>query len=521
MSKLAGKVYLVGAGPGDPGLITVKGLRCLQQAEVVVYDRLLDPVLLQDAPEAAERVFVGKERGRQALTQEEINRLLVDQASAGKVVVRLKGGDPFVFGRGGEEALALAQHGIPFEVVPGITSAIAAAAYAGIPVTHRGLASLFTVISGSEDPTKGRSSVRWDMLARSGGTLVVLMGWAALESILHTLQKEGMPATSPVALVQWGTWPNQRVVTGTLADVASRGRDAGLEAPLVAIIGPVVALRDRLGWFDRRPLFGKSVLITRSRTQASRLRTLLVDLGAQPVELPAIEIAPLEDYAELDAALARLGDFRWVIFSSVNAVEVVFARLEQQGRDARAFASARVGAIGPATAEALAQRGIRADFLPRRSVSEVVVEELAGLDWAGAPVLVPGADIGRDVVARELARLGARVEQVAAYRTVTPQGAGNRARQALEQGVDVVTFTSSSTVRNLIRMLDGDKAVLEPSFIACIGPVTAATARELGLRVDLVAEANTVEGLVEALVKHFSELSAFSNQGMWGLTADG
>ena len=313
----------MGAGPGDPGLITVKGLRCLQQADVVVYDRLLDPSLLQAAPEAAERVFVGKERGRQALTQEKINRLLADRAAVGKLVTRLKGGDPFVFGRGGEEALALARHGIPFEVVPGVTSAIGAAAYAGIPVTHRGVASFFTVVSGSEDPSKAQSSVPWDALARAGGTLVVLMGWAALESILDTLQREGMPATTPVALVQWGTWPTQRTVTGTLANAVAQGREVGLEPPVVAVIGPVVALRDQLAWFDRRPLSGKRVLITRSRTQGSRLRVLLEELGAQPLDLPAIEVAPLEDYSKLDAALARLADFRWVIFASVNGVDAI------------------------------------------------------------------------------------------------------------------------------------------------------------------------------------------------------
>ena len=500
---MAGKVYLVGGGPGDPGLITVKGLRCLQQADVVVYDRLVDPSLLQAAPATAEQVFVGKERGRQALAQEEINRLLVDRAGDGKAVVRLKGGDPFLFGRGGEEALALARHGIPFEVVPGVTSAIAAAAYAGIPVTHRGMASLVTVVSGSEDLAKDQSSIPWDMLARAGGTLVVMMGWSALESILDTLQRRGMPPTTPVALVQWGTWTKQRTVVGDLDSVLPRGLDAGLESPVVAVIGPVVALRDQLGWFDRRPLFGKKVLITRSRTQASRLVMLLEELGAQPVELPSIEIAPIEDYAGLDAMLARLADFQWVFFTSVNAADVVFARLEQQGRDVRAFGNVRVGAIGPATAEALARRGIGADFIPSRSVSEVVLEELAVLDWAGVPVLLPGADIGRDALPRGLARLGAKVERVTAYRTVRPASLSRKARAVLEQGVDVVTFTSSSTVRNLLGMLDGDVAALEPSLIAVIGPVTAATAQELGLRVDLVADEHTVDGLLKALVHHF------------------
>ncbi len=511
--NLSAKVYLVGAGPGDPGLITVKGLRCLQQAQVVVYDRLLDPSLLQSAAPDAEQVFVGKARGRQALTQEQINQLLVDRAAAGQTVVRLKGGDPFVFGRGGEEALALAQHGIPFEVVPGVTSAIAAAAYAGIPITQRRVATCFTVVSGSEDPAKPESAIPWDVLARTGGTLVVLMGWNALESILRTLGQQGMAADTPVALVQWGTWPQQRTVTGALADVAAQGRQAGLEPPVLAIIGPVVRLREQLRWFGPdsldantagRPLSGKRVLITRSRTQASRLKTLLEEQGAQPLELPAIQIAPLEDYAQLDSAVARLNHFGWVIFASVNAVDAVFARLEDMGKDSRTFgALTQVGAIGPATAEALARRGIRADFIPARSASEEVLAELSSRQWRGVPVLLPAADLGRDVLAQGLARLGAEVEWVAAYRTVTPAGAGEQARQLLAQGVDVVTFASSSTVRNLLDLLGGDKTALADSLIACIGPTTAATARELGLPVGLVAEEASVEGLVDALVKHF------------------
>ncbi len=512
-TELPGKVYLVGAGPGDPGLLTVKGLRCLQQADVVVYDRLMDPALLQSASPDAERVFVGKERGRQALTQEEINDLLVDRANSGQSVVRLKGGDPFVFGRGGEEAQTLAANAIPFEVVPGITSAIAAAAYAGIPVTQRRLATCFTVVSGSEDPSKPESVIPWDVLARTGGTLVVLMGWAALQSILETLKQEGMAPDTPVALVRWGTWKKQQTVEGTLADVVARAKEAGLSPPVVAIIGPVAGLRQELRWFDRQPLFGKKVLITRSRTQASRLRTLIEEQGAEPIELPSIEIAPLEDYSTLDSSLARYGLLPqesttggigkyWAIFASANAVDAVFARLEACGLDARAFANATVGAIGPATAEALERRGIRADFVPTTSVSEAVVQELADREWTGIPVLLPGADIGRDALAQGLADLGASVERVAAYRTITPANAAQDARQLLAQGVDVVTFTSSSTVRNLLDLLDGDRGLLEGSLIACIGPVTAGTARELGLRVDLEASEHTVEGLVQSLVAH-------------------
>ena len=499
---MPGKVYLVGAGPGDPGLITMKGARCLEQAQVVLYDRLLDPSLLDLAPESARRVFVGKERDRQAMSQSEINQFLVNEGNAGNVVVRLKGGDPFVFGRGGEEALALAQNGVSFEVVPGVTSAVAAPAYAGIPLTHRGAASCFTVVSGSEDPSKPNSSVNWEALARTGGTLVVLMGWQPLQSIFDTLIKEDMSPQTPVALVQWGTWPQQTTVTGTLENAVALGKTAGLRPPVAAVIGPVADLRQELSWFDQRPLFGKKVLITRSRTQASQFRLLLEELGAQPVEIPAIQTVDLEDFTELDSALFRLGEFQWAIFASINAVDSVFERLRLLGKDSRAFGGVKVGAIGPATSNALADRGITPDFVPSRSVSEVVLSELEGMDWTGVPVLLPAADIGRDALARGLSQRGAKVERIAAYRTIPTDGMAEKARSTLEQNVDFVTFTSSSTVQNLLSMLDGDRRALERSKIACIGPTTAATAEQMGLRVDLVAPVHTVQGLVDALVEH-------------------
>ena len=428
MNPSTGKVYLIGAGPGDPGLLTVKGREALERADVVVYDRLAHPALLDHAPVSAERIFAGKARGQQELTQDGINALLVQKAQAGLRVARLKGGDPFVFGRGGEEALALARNGVPFEIVPGVSSAIAAPAYAGIPVTHRGLATGFTVVSGSEDPSKPESTVRWEALARSlaaqGGTLMTLMGWASIEKILDALKQAGLSPDTPVALVQWGTWSRQRTVTGTLADAAGKGREADLAAPVVAVIGEVVSLREELAWFDNRPLFGKRVLVTRSRTQASRMCGLLEDAGAVAVELPAIAIAPPGDFGPLDRASGRLSGYSWVIFASVNAVDSVFERLDSMGRDARAFGTARVGAIGPATAAALERRGIHPDFTPSRSVSSAALEELAACDWSGVSVLLPTADIGRDELAEGLARLGASVERVTAYRTHHPAGRG-------------------------------------------------------------------------------------------------
>ena len=470
---------------------------------MVVYDRLVDPAQLKAVPKDAELIFVGKARGRQQLTQPEINQLLVDKAAQGLNVVRLKGGDPFVFGRGGEEALELKANDLPYEIVPGVTSAIAALAYAGIPITHRGISTTFTVVSGSEDPSKSESTIPWNVLAKNGGTLVVLMGWKSLETILATLEENGLAPTTPAALVQWGTWNDQKTVTGNIENILELGTAAGLTAPVITVIGNVVSLREDLSWFDKRPLFGKRVLNTRSRSQASRLQSLLEQAGANPLELPTIEIGPLADFSELDSTLEKLADYKWVIFASANAVESVFERLELQGKDARALAGTTIGAIGPATAQALARRGISADFVPKRSISSMILRELSDHDWNGVPVLLPAADIGRDELEKGLTEMGATVNRLAAYRNVPVAGAGDLAKQAFIDGVDIVTFTSSSTVRNLVEMLGDDRKALEDSFIACIGPITAATARELGLRVDLEATEHTVEGLVDALVNYF------------------
>lgn len=499
-----GKVYLVGAGPGDPGLITIKGLRCLEEADVVVYDRLVDRRILERARPDAELVFVGKGPGKRAMEQEEINRLLVARAREGKAVVRLKGGDPFVFGRGGEEAQALAREGIPFEVVPGISSAIAAPAYAGIPLTHRELASSFTVVSGSEDPTKEVPAVNWKRLASVGGTLVVLMGWEALPGIVEELLKGGLSPSTPIALVQWGTEPYQKTVTGTLRDIVERGREAGLTPPIVTVIGQVATLREELRWFDRRPLFGKRILVTRSRKQASVLSDLLAREGAEPVELPTIEIAPLEDYTDLDRAIASLGEYRWVVFTSANGVEAFFDRIKTLGLDSRALGGVKVCAIGPATGEALTRYGIRPDLLPQEYISEAIVTSLGAEGLDGVRILLPRAEAAREALVEGLTRLGARVDQVPAYRTVLPEDAKGRARKLLKEGgIDAVTFTSSSTVRNLVGLLEGDITPLKGTVVACIGPITAGTAKRLGLRVDIVAREHTIRGLVEAMIEYF------------------
>ena len=501
---MAGKVYLIGGGPGDPGLITVKGLRYLQKADVIVHDRLVDERLLSKARHGAELIFVGKGPGERVMEQDDINRCLVARGLEGKVVVRLKGGDPFVFGRGGEEAQALSAAGVTFEVVPGVTSAIAAPAYAGIPLTHRDMASSFTVVTGSEDPSKGDSNVRWDELARSGGTLVVVMGWNTLENITRTLKENGMESSTPVALVRWGTEPRQRTVTGTLGDIAPRGKEAGLGPPMVAVIGPVAKLRDEVRWFDNRPLFGKRILVTRSRTQASALAEMLAEEGAQPIEVPAIEISPVEDYSPIDGAIATLHNYSWVIFTSANGVEAFFSRIHALKLDSREFKGIKVGAIGPATATALSQQGIRADMVPSEYVSESVVQAMETLDLRGAHVLLPGSDIGRGELADGLGRLGAQVDRLTVYRTAASESSRGRARSLMtDDNIDLVTFTSSSTVRNLLSLLDGNAPLLHGARVACIGPITARAAQEAGLEVDIVAQEYTITGLVRALREYF------------------
>ena len=497
---MVGRVALVGAGPGDPGLVTLRGLECLEQADVIVYDRLVSQEVVERAKPEAERIFVGKAPGRQVMRQEEINELLVDRALAGRRVVRLKGGDPLVFGRGGEEGIALAEAGVPFEVVPGVTSAVAGPAYAGIPITHRGVASSFTVATGHEDPTKEGSGIRWEHLADGADTLVFLMGIEHLDEIARNLVRGSRSADEPVALIHRASTPEQEVLVGTLGDVAERARAVGLGAPAVLVVGQVVGLRQRLDWRGRMPLAGLRVLVTRARKQASQLSTRLAELGARPLEFPVIEIRALDDYRLLDATLARLDRFGWVVFTSANGVEAVFERLGLGGRDARALGGCQVCAIGPGTSAALAQRGILADWVPDRFLTEAIVEGFRQRDLHGVEVLLARADIAPPGLARGLEQQGARVTDIAAYRTLPAEASRERLVAALEAGqVDLVTLTSSSTVRNLVDGLRGRLELLAGVAIACIGPVTASAARDAGLTADVVAGQHTVDGLVEAI----------------------
>ena len=502
----AGKVYLVGAGPGDPDLITVKGLESLKKADVIIYDRLLDERLLDLAAPTAERIYVGKAVGEHTRPQNEINQLLVAMAKEGKTVVRLKGGDPFVLGRGGEEAEVLAQNCVPFEVVPGITSAVAVPAYAGIPVTHRGLASSFAVITGHEDPNKEESSINWEKLATGVDTLIFLMGMKNLPEIVSKLIEFGRPSSTPVAVIKEGTKPEQKTVVGSLQDIVAKVKDNSLTPPAIIIIGEVVRLRDKLRWFDNRPLFGKRILVTRARHQASALSQLLAEHGAKPIELPSIDIQPIADSMELDQAISNLKDYHWIIFTSTNGVAAFWQQLNDLRLDSRAMFGLQIGAIGPATAEALTANGVTPDYVPESYTTEGILAGLGHRDIAGKRFLLPRADKADKELVHGIRRLGAEVYEVTAYHTVPANESTSEAKRMLISGeIDVITFTSSSTVANLVAAFQGEPLTINNAKVACIGPKTAEAAARSGLKVDIVASEQTISGLVAAIEKYFGK----------------
>lgn len=497
-----GTVYLVGAGPGDPGLLTVRGRELLRSCDDVVYDALVSEELLAAELEGrdVERHFVGKRGGDVASArQEEIEVLLVRLARGGRRVVRLKGGDPFVFGRGGEEAQALARAGVAFEIVPGVTAGIAAPAYAGIPVTHRGAATAVTLVTGHEDPEKDESGTDWSALARSGATLVLYMGVRTLPHIVGELLAGGRPADTPAAVIERGTHPSQRVITATLATIAERAREAKVAAPAIAIVGDVVRLRDEIEWFERRPLAGKRIVVTRARTQASSLSVRLRELGADVIEMPAIRVDPL-DPAPLHRALDAMGEYHWAIFTSQNAVELVWRAMRKRGLDARSLGRMRVAAIGRATADALLARGVAADVVPERFVAEALFERLRHQDdLTGKRVLLPRAAEARDVLPEGLRALGAHVDDIAVYRAVPDREGAERVAERLRAGeVDLVTLTSSSTAQFFVDAVGTEAALAAP--VASIGPVTTAAATALGLRVVVESDESTIGGLVDAVV---------------------
>ena len=502
---MVGKVYLVGAGPGDPGLLTIRGKQILESADCVVCDFLVNRELLQWARPEAEIVHVGRRGQSGRLRQDEITNLLIAHAKAGEVVCRLKGGDPFVFGRGGEEAEALEKASVPFEVVPGVSAGHAVPAYAGIPATHRDLTSTVTFVAGYEDPSKEISRLNWPHLATCPGTLVFFMAVRNLPRIAETLIKHGRDPATPCAIIQWGSLPEQRVVTGPLSEIAIRARE--IESPAITVMGEVVNLRERLNWFERLPLFGKRIVITRARAQAGVLHDALSALGARVIEVPTIELRPPDSWEPLDAAIRRLETFDYLLVTSVNGVRNFLARLAACGRDVRSLKGLTIGAIGPATAAEFARAGVKVDLVPDEYVAEGLLAALGDRDLRGKAFLIPRAKVARDVLPRVLEGRGANVQVVEAYQTVTPQFSEEELGRLLTPLPDAVTFTSSSTTTNFAKLVGPDclAQVLEGSVIASIGPVTSATLRNLGLTVTVEAARSTIGGLVQAIQEYFSK----------------
>ncbi len=500
-------VYLIGAGPGDPGLITVRGRECLERSDVVLYDYLANHQLLKSAPPHAELIYAGKVGGAHNREQGQINDLIVAKALEGKIVARLKGGDPFVFGRGGEECEALVAAGIPFEIVPGVTAGIGAAAYAGIPLTHRDVTTSVAFVTGHEHPDKENSEIDWEKLSLGSGTVVFYMGVRNLPQITANLMAHGRSPSTPVALVRWGTRPEQEVLTGTLADIGEQARKVSFKPPAITIVGEVVRLRETLRWFDNRPLSGVGVLVTRSADQAGEFTSLLKDQGATVHDCPTISIVPSEVTTELDGAIATLPSYDWLILTSVNAVNYFFQRLTASNLDSRAIGRCMVAAVGPKTAEAIRTHGIIPDLVPADYKAEGVVAALRELGMRGKKILYPQGDRARDIIRRELTTLGAEVVAPVAYRNVLPDGIPPHIMEALEKKkIQCATFTASSTVRNLAELVGENRLLhlLEGVTIAAIGPVTAASCRELGLEVHIHPEQYTLEKMTEALVTHFS-----------------
>lgn len=504
-------VYLLGAGPGDPGLLTLKARDALARADVIVYDALANPSLLDHARPGAELIYVGKVADKHALPQHEINALLVRKAKedGGKVVARLKGGDPYIFGRGGEEAEALVAAGVPFEEVPGVTSAIAAPAYAGIPLTHRDFASSVTIITGHESRDKPGSVHNWEALARSASTLVFVMGMKNLPDIAANLIRAGMAPDTPAALVYRGTTPRQRCLVAGLSELPARAVAEGFSNPSIIVVGRVARLHESLDWFGKKPLLGRRVVVTRAREQASGLAARLTELGAEVIQFPTIEICESETFAPLDAAVEGLSGYDWLIFTSVNGVRHFWRRLEASGKDSRALGGLRVAAIGPATAEALAGRGIRADFVPAKYQAEDVAEGLkavAGKDIAGMRFLLPRAREAREVLPEELREAGALVDVVPAYVTVPAATRKDEVLALLEGGeLDCVSFGSSSTVENFLALVPPELLREHPeTVLAAIGPVTGRTLERHGLKAAIMPRDYTIPALADAIAAWFT-----------------
>ncbi len=500
------KVYLIGAGPGDPGLLTIRGRDALAEADVVIYDYLASDALLNYARPDAERIYVGKKAGDHTLPQSGINRLIVEKAKEGKTVARLKGGDPYIFGRGGEEAEELLEAGVPFEEIPGISSTIAGPAYAGIPLTHRSLASSVTLITGHENPDKPGSVHNWKALAASASTLVFVMGMKNLPDIAHNLVAAGLPADTPAALVHWGTTPRHRSLVSTLGELPEAAVAKGFTNPSVIVVGKVVSLHDRLNWFEQKPLLGKSVVVTRAREQASGLAGRLAELGAEVIQFPTIEIRPLADYAPVDGIIGKLDGFDWIVFTSVNGVTFFWDRLAAVGKDTRALGKIRVAAIGPATAQSLRDRGISPDFIPDAYIAESVAQGLVEQGMKGKRILLARAAVARDVLPAILREAGADVSVLPVYETVPAHSRQDEVAERLKQGtLDYIAFGSSSTVDNFFAGIPESLVRGSGVRLACIGPVTARTLGSHGLVASVMPETFTIPALVDAIVSDAGE----------------
>ena len=507
-NKVKGTVYLIGAGPGDPDLITVKGRECLKKADIIVYDYLANESLLSLAHTDAKLIYVGKKSGRHTMPQKDINNLLIESSKKGLTVARLKGGDPFIFGRGGEEAMELSKEGITFEIVPGVTSAVAVPAYAGIPLTHRNFASTVCFITGHEDPAKEESHINWNALAQSSGTLVFLMGIANLDRIVKRLTTLGKPPDTPAAVVNSGTMLNQRTVLGTLADIDQKVKNANLGAPGIIVVGDVVNLRKHLNWFESRPLFGKKIVITRPEDQAAGFIRTLSELGAGCLLFPTITILPPANWKELDKAIKSLSQYDWILFTSVNGVKYFFKRLDFQKKDTRYLKGINIGAIGPGTAAALMDMGINPDLIPDQYWAEGVVEGLKQSLLDGKRILLPRPVIARDYIPKKLTELGATVDVAEAYQTVKPDYSQQQLSTMFkDSAIDMLTFTSPSTVDNFFALLKGQSILKEllKAKVACIGPITAQRAAEKGLKVDIGPDEYTVDALTKAIVEYYTK----------------
>ena len=497
---MAGKVYLAGAGPGAKDLIALRAIEKIKIADVIVYDYLANKSFLNYAKEGAEIIYVGKQGGCHTLSQEEINKLIVEKALNNKVVLRLKGGDPYIFGRGGEEAEELIKNGVPFEIIPGITAASAATAYAGIPLTHRDFTASVAFITGHEREDSEYSKINWEKIATGIGTIVFYMGVKNLPFIVKKLVEFGRDPETPVALIRWGTLPYQETITGTLSNIVEIVKKKNLKPPAIIVVGEVVKLREKLRWFDKKTLFGKKIIVTRAREQASSLVEILEEEGAHVIEFPTIEIVEPEDYSELDRAIQMIKNYNWIIFTSVNGVKYFMKRLKYHGKDVRILNGINICAIGPKTSEIFENFGITPDLIPEKYQAEYIIEGLKKIGISGKRFLLPRAKVARDILPERIKKLGGIIDVVTVYETKMPDTNRDEVINYLkEKKIDYITFTSSSTVKNFMEMI-GDKNLLKNVKIVSIGPITSETIRGFNLKVDIEAKDFTIEGIKEAII---------------------